>query len=65
MRIYYKDISIYPIALPSLSEQRKIVEMLQVCDSEIDLHTKKLVALLQQKKGLMQHLLTGQMRVKV
>jgi type I restriction enzyme S subunit len=64
VRIYYEDISRYPLVLPSLSEQRKIAEVLQACDSEINLHTKKLEALQQQKKGLMQRLLTGQVRVK-
>jgi type I restriction enzyme S subunit len=65
IRIYYKDISRYPIVLPAVLEQRKIVEVLQACDAEINLHTKKLEALRQQKKGLMQRLLTGQLLVKV
>jgi type I restriction enzyme S subunit len=64
VRIYYKDISIYPIVLPTIFEQRKITEVLQACDSEINLYTKKLEALRRQKKGLMQRLLTGQVRVK-
>ena len=33
-------------------------------DAEIELHEKKLAALQEQKKGLMQRLLTGQVRVK-
>jgi type I restriction enzyme S subunit len=63
VRIYYKDVSIYPIVLPTIFEQRKITEVLQGCDSEINLYTKKLEALRRQKKGLMQRLLTGQVRV--
>ncbi|MCW5847527.1 MAG: restriction endonuclease subunit S [Anaerolineae bacterium] len=39
--------------------------VLRACDDEIDLLQQKLAALEQQKKGLMQRLLTGQVRVKV
>lgn len=46
-------------------EQRKIAAILQTCDREIDLLTKKLAALQRQKKGLMQRLLTGRVRVNV
>ncbi len=53
------------IPLPSLSEQRKIVSVLKSCDDELTLLTKKLEFMKQQKKGLMQRLLTGQVRVKV
>ncbi|MBT4459843.1 MAG: hypothetical protein HOC56_16390 [Anaerolineae bacterium] len=53
-----------PIRLPSYAEQQKIAEVLQASDAEIELHEKKLAALQEQKKGLMQRLLTGQVRVK-
>lgn len=53
------------IPLPPLEEQRKIAAVLQTCDEKITLLQQKLAALQQQKKGLMQRLLTGQLRVKV
>lgn len=55
-----------PIYLPaSLSEQKAIADILSKADEEINLLTRKLSALKSQKKGLMQKLLTGQIRVKV
>lgn len=50
--------------LPSLNEQKRIAEVLLACDTELGLLTRKLAALRQQKKGLMQKLLTGEVRVK-
>lgn len=51
--------------IPSMEEQCKIAKILRICDQEIDLLRQKLAALRQQKKGLMQQLLTGKIRVKV
>lgn len=53
------------IQLPSLEEQQKIASVLSSIDIEIDLLNNKLNKLKQQKKGLMQKLLTGKVRVKV
>lgn len=53
------------IPIISLAEQRKIVDILNTCDEEIGLLVQKLSAIQQQKKGLMQRLLTGQVRVRV
>jgi type I restriction enzyme S subunit len=53
------------IPLPSLEEQRRIAAILQACDREIALLTQKRDALQRQKKGLMQRLLTGRVRVEV
>lgn len=47
------------------SEQQAIADVLSTTDDEIDLLNKKLEALKEQKKGLMQQLLTGKIRVKV
>ena len=44
-------------------ERKKIGEVFRAINDEIGLHEKKLAALQQQKKGLMQRLLTGQVRV--
>lgn len=46
-------------------EQKAIADILSKADEEITLLTEKLSALKSQKKGLMQKLLTGQIRVKV
>lgn len=53
------------IPLPSLAEQRKIAAISATADREIKLLEQQLAALREQKKGLMQKLLTGQVRVKV
>jgi type I restriction enzyme S subunit len=53
------------IPLPSLEEQWRIAAVLQACDREIELLTQKRDALQRQKKGLMQRLLTGRVRVEV
>jgi type I restriction enzyme S subunit len=50
---------------PSIEEQRRISEVLNACDKEIELLKQQLDALKRQKRGLMQKLLTGQIRVKV
>ena len=52
-----------PLRLPPLAEQRRIAKVLSACDEEIDLLNCKLAALQTQKKGLMQRLLTGRVRV--
>lgn len=48
-----------------ISEQKAIADILSVADDEINLLNKKLEALKEQKKALMQQLLTGKIRVKV
>ena len=49
---------------PTFEEQTKIVAVLSACDQEIELLQKQLEALKEQKRGLMQKLLTGEIRVK-
>jgi type I restriction enzyme S subunit len=53
------------IAMPSLAEQKKISALLSLADNEIDLLEQQLADLKQEKKGLMQQLLTGKRRVKL
>lgn len=53
------------VAVPCLEEQRQIGRMLKLADEEIVLLSQQLDALREQKKGLMQQLLTGKIRVKV
>jgi len=61
----FKDMSLMKLKLPSLQEQEKIAEVLTNADKEIDLLKNELEALKEQKKGLMQKLLTGEVRVKI
>lgn len=60
-----RDFAKLEVLMPSVEEQRKIAAVLNACDREIDLLQKQLAALKKQKQGLMQKLLTGQIRVKV
>ena len=57
------DIKNINIKLPSLSEQTAIAAILATADRELQLQKEKLVQLQQQKKGLMQVLLTGKKRL--
>lgn len=50
---------------PSFKEQKAISNLLSTFDDELDLLSSELKLLKQQKKGLMQLLLTGKVRVKV
>ncbi|BFI51790.1 restriction endonuclease subunit S [Yersinia pseudotuberculosis] len=59
------DIKQLKIKLPSLDEQKKIALILSNADQEIELLQQKLNHLKQEKKALMQQLLTGKRRVKV
>lgn len=52
-------------SFPNLQEQKDIAKILTKLDQEIDLFNKEAELLKQQKKGLMQQLLTGKVRVKV
>jgi type I restriction enzyme S subunit len=60
-----KDFLNLTISIPYLQEQQKIASVLTNCDNEIELLKKDLEILKNQKKGLMQKLLTGKIRVKI
>lgn len=51
------------IHLPQLEEQKAIASLINKAVEEVKLYKQKLAALQQQKKGLMQKLLTGEIRV--
>ena len=56
----------FKVLVPSdFAEQKAIAEILSKADEEIELLNKKLEAFKQEKKALMQQLLTGKIRVKV
>lgn len=62
----FKTLSTIKIRLPSdITEQHAIADILSTADDEINLLNQKLEAIKEQKKGLMQQLLTGQIRAKV
>jgi type I restriction enzyme S subunit len=65
IRIYYDDLARLHLKLPSLPEQRRIAAVLNAADREITLLQRQLSLLREQKKGLMQKLLTGEVRVRV
>jgi type I restriction enzyme, S subunit len=50
---------------PTVDEQKIIANVLSACDREIELLHKQLSALKELKRGLMQKLLTGEVRVKI
>jgi len=62
----FKDFSIVKVHLPqSKEEQTAIARVLQAADKEISLLKAKAEKLREQKKGLMQQLLTGRVRLKI
>ena len=61
-KLYLKE----KITLPNnVSEQQKIASVLTAADKEIEVLEAKLTHFKQEKKALMQQLLTGKRRVKV
>lgn len=61
----FHDFSKVKVFIPSLTEQKAIASVLTSANKEIETQRKKNEALRQQKRGLMQQLLTGKTRVKV
>jgi len=59
------EFSLIRVPHPSIKEQQAIVDVLNVSDREIAQLDTKLKALEKQKRGLMQKLLTGEVRVSV
>ncbi|EPZ8231043.1 restriction endonuclease subunit S [Vibrio alginolyticus] len=59
------DVSGLKVYCPEFEEQQKIASVLTTADKEIELLEAKLAHLKQEKKALMQQLLTGKCRVKV
>lgn len=64
-KINLGEISNCLVAIPSLEEQQKIAAVVSTADQEISAFQKKLEALKQEKKALMQQVLTGKRRVKI
>jgi type I restriction enzyme S subunit len=64
-RVNPKDFLSLKIPTPSDEEQQAIAAVLSAADREIDVLQQKLEGLKQEKKAMMQQLLTGKRRVKV
>jgi len=62
VHIYPSGLKLLQVPLPFLAEQSRIATTLSTCDREIELLKKKQKKLKEQKKGLMQKLLTGEIR---
>lgn len=60
----FKDFSIVKVEVPQYEEQVAIANVLTTAANELKAYDQKLFILQQQKKGLMQKLLTGEVRVK-
>lgn len=65
VHLYSSQLKSLVLRLPSLLEQQKIAKVLSLADEEINNLKNELKEQKQQKKALMQKLLTGQVRVKV
>ena len=63
--VNFSQVGNLKIAVPPLSEQRRIYDIVNKIEESIVMNNQKLDKLLDIKKGLMQQLLTGQVRVKV
>ncbi len=64
IRIYFSDLAEFTFPCPPLEEQRQIAAILDTADQQLTLLRTQRTALDQQKRGLMQRLLTGKLRVK-
>jgi type I restriction enzyme S subunit len=65
LNLKYSNFSQIKVLVPSIEEQQGIAKVLSTADYEINYLEKKLKALGKQKRGLMQILLTGEIRVNV
>lgn len=63
LEISKKEVEKIKLKIPSIEEQTAIAEVLTTADKEIELLEKKLETFKTQKKGLMQVLLTGTLRL--
>ncbi|WP_256555739.1 restriction endonuclease subunit S, partial [Klebsiella quasipneumoniae] len=65
LNISISDLRSMVVYYPCIEEQQKIAAVLSAADAEISTLEKKLACLRDEKKALMQQLLTGKRRVKV
>ncbi len=65
LNLKFHHFSEIQVTIPEKEEQIKIASVFKIIDEKLELLQKKLETLKEQKKGLMQQLLTGKRRVKV
>lgn len=65
LNLKFNNFEVIKVWIPDKETQTKIAKLLKSYDEEIQILNSKLEKLKEQKKGLMQKLLTGQIRVKV
>ena len=65
LNLKYNNFSKIKVIIPGIEEQRRIAQVFSAADNEINQLEKKLKALEKQKRGLMQKLLTGEVRVLI
>lgn len=65
LNLKFNNFEVIKVWIPDKETQTKIAKLLKSYDEEIQLLNSKLEKLKEQKKGLMQKLLTGQIRVKI
>lgn len=65
LNLKFNNFKVIKVWIPDKGTQTKIAKLLKSYDEEIQLLNSKLKMLKEQKKGLMQKLLTGQIRVKI
>lgn len=63
-RTYYDDVAALDLPLPEIDEQQEIVRVLDTAANDLVTTELMMGALVRQKRGLMQKLLTGEWRVK-
>ncbi|MBN1547832.1 MAG: restriction endonuclease subunit S [Syntrophaceae bacterium] len=61
----WREFSVIRVPQPTIEEQHAIVDVLQAADDEITLLESKVKALEEQRRGLMQKLLSGEIRIKI
>lgn len=64
LRLYWDSFARINCCIPCVTEQKKIAQILSTCDKIIELKEKRVAEKKQQKKYLMQQLLTGRKRSK-
>ena len=65
IRIWFDDLGHFKFPLPPVNEQRSIADILDTCDNELRLLRAQRAAIDRQKRGLMQRLLIGKIRVNI
>lgn len=65
LNLKFNNFKVIKVWIPDKGTQTKIAKLLKSYDEELQLLNSKLEKLKEQKKGLMQKLLTGQIRVKI